>query len=361
MTKFIFPNDKPLDLNFKSKFKELAIDDELNTIGSYTKSTNYNITQIIKNHLNFMSDSNLLPYLPSKIKIIYVNENSKFFNSLSEKIRGKYSYPASMVPEKAILYISKDFELDSKTLLLRQSKKQQEQYIIDLRNCFNQDNTKALEYVFGHELGHFFLLIQNSKKSLLTDNIYLRTIARHIEEGFSESFSLQLMYIQNPSLNTLKIENYRRNDTLFRFDFITNNKLSKPEMIAHFDKIGYDKLLHTYHFKTIYKDLPILKNDGSIENDINVIYDKCYLLSLKNNKEVITEIINDKTYEDYGLSIKLYEKIYALAPKEENKDDISKIINSVHDKFNNIGFSTKIIKTLREDSLHSTNTIKLKK
>lgn len=358
MTKFTFPDDKPFELVFKSKVKALDIDDELNTIGSHTKITNYKITQSIKNYLNFMSDNNLLPYLPSKIKVVYVNEENKIFNSLSNLLKRKYAYPASMLPDNATLYISKDFELSNNKLLSRNSKNQQEKYIIDLRNIFNQNNQQVLEYVFGHELGHFFLLIKNSNKNLLTSDVCLQRIARNIEEGFSEAFSLQLMYIKNSKLNTKNIEKYRHDSTLSRFDFINDRTLDKEDMLNHFNSIGFEKLIDTYDFKILYKELPIKNANGKIETDINIVYEQCYQLSLKNNKSVIEDMMNNENFQFYELSQKLYEKIQLSSEKEHN--NLSELIDSVHEKFQNIGFSTKKMKMLRESFLNNKTEIRIK-
>lgn len=356
MTKFIFPDDKPFELVFK--FKSLDIDDELMTINSHSQNNQYTITQSIKSYLNFMSDNNLLPYLPSKIKVSYVNEENKVLNFLSNALKTKYAYPASMFPENSTLYISKDFELNNDKLLLRNSKNQQEQYIIDLRKIFNQDNQKVLEYVFGHELGHFFLLVKNIDKKLLTSDSCFQRIARHIEEGFSEAFSLQLMYIKDSSLNTKNIEQYRHDATSSRINFINNRTLSKEDMLLHFNNIGFEKLISTYDFKTIFQDLPIKNSNGEIEKDINIIYQKCYQLSLKNNKSVIESMMNNPNFQFYDLSQKLYETIQ-LSSKTEHAN-ISQLMDTIHDKFQNIGFSTKKMKMLRESFLDNNTEVKLK-
>jgi hypothetical protein len=63
-----------------------------------------------------MANNNLLPYLPSKITFIYVNENDKFFNYLADLLKRNYAYPASINPDNAKLYLSKDFELENSLL-----------------------------------------------------------------------------------------------------------------------------------------------------------------------------------------------------------------------------------------------------
>jgi Zn-dependent peptidase ImmA (M78 family) len=65
----------------------------------------------------------------------------------------------------------------------------------------NNDNQKVLEYVVGHELGHFFLLSKNHKNPTLDKNKFIQKIARNIEEGFSEAFSIQLMCLKDSDLN----------------------------------------------------------------------------------------------------------------------------------------------------------------
>lgn len=365
MTNFKFSDGESLELNnAEIKNKQIVKIGEQSTI-----------TVIIKDYLFFISNNALTPDLPSNINIIYVNENkylkgltslikeNKFLKALGKKINiedyeypENYAYPASMMPETSTLYISKDFNRENKKI--SQIKDGVETNgIVLFRNYFNQDNQKVLEYVFGHELGHFFLLSKNHKKPELSESLIIQKIARNIEEGFSEAFSIQLMFLKDSLVDIKAIKDGRLANNKKRIKFIENRELSIQEMLEHFNKIGFEEIIDSYNFKTIYDNFPLKDANGNIEKDINKIYEKCYQIAVNNNKEVIKDIINSSIMNYYGLSQQLCGLLQSTNDKE---NDTSKLIDNIHSKINNTSFNTGKIKMLRENFFNITKDNKLK-
>ena len=239
-TKILFPDSNDLIINKLDKkySKQVKTKNDL-TINNVNSSLK--ITTKFIDYIDFLIVNNLLPDLPSELKIIYTRDNSFFtldknkqnINSISIEPPEDYSYPACMVPSTNTLYLSNDLELNSNTIsnlwnkTLSKINPSATNAVLNYRNIFNQDNQKALEYIVGHELGHFFLQLKNKDKPLLTTNPIVSQCALNIEESFSEIFSLHIMCLKhhlNENSNDFpKLKDYRINNEKHRLRYFKNN------------------------------------------------------------------------------------------------------------------------------------------
>ena len=150
-----------------------------------------------------------------------------------------------MVPSTNTLYLSNDLELNSNTIsnlwnkTLSKINPSATNAVLNYRNIFNQDNQKALEYIVGHELGHFFLQLKNKDKPLLTKNPIVSQCALNIEESFSEIFSLHIMCLKhhlNENSNDFpKLKDYRINNEKHRLRYFKNNPTEKEREMTPFE------------------------------------------------------------------------------------------------------------------------------
>lgn len=357
MTKFNFSDDEPLDS------KNVLKNPQYLKVGKQSK-----LTLIIKNYL-FSSINKLSTIdLPSNIDIKYV-EDSKVVQSLikvAEKLNIKkigsinikedkypegYIYPASMSPSNATLYLSKDFNKESDKISKKINNIETND-VVKYRNCFNGNNEKALEYVFGHELGHFFILSKNVTKPELEQNKVIQRISMNIEEGFAEAFSIQLMYLKDANLDITFVKNSRFFDSKLKLEEKISSNIDPTQRAQFFNTYGFDKLIDTYNFKKIYDNLPIRNSSGNIENDINKIYTACLKISKDNNKEIICDILNNNIYKKEAITTvfenDLKTSIKDIPNIKINKLDTEQLINQIHIKINGTSFNTSQMKMLRE-------------
>lgn len=266
-----------------------------------------NTTNIIKSYLKFIYEKSTIPKLPSNINIVYIDDSSflqkvsEVFNFKKYKKPEKYLYPASIDPETSTLYISKDFNKENKHLSKLVHAIETNDIVL-FRNYFNQNNNKVIEYVFGHELGHFFLLSKNYKKPNLPENKIIMKIASNIEEGFAEAFSIQLMFLKDLNFNLNTLKTGRFTDYKKRIASIESDTYTKEDWLRTFRERGFENILDKYDFKELFNHLPIRNKKGDIEKDINTIYDKCLDISLENNKQAILSIMNNPYFKKFGLS-----------------------------------------------------------
>lgn len=344
----------------KFKFEDLEeFNVDKNNIDNI-QTTNDNIGNILKSYLNFIYKKSTIPQLPSTINIVYVKENN-FFKGMLKKLNYKkyqspprYVYPASIIPENSTLYLSTDFNKSNKTISKIKNGVETNDIVL-FRNYFNQDNQKAIEYTFGHELGHFFLLSENHKKPKLEGSNVVMRIASNIEEGFAESFSIQLMYLKDSNFNINSIKNGRFNDFKKRIKSIESEDYTKEEWLRTFRETGFENILDKYDFRELFNDLPIRDNKGEIEQDINVIYDKCLDISMENNKQAILSIMNNPYFKKFGLSDNFENLMNDSLKKEDDKKNLLTMINSFHSLIKGKSFNTTSIKMLREKFLHTQN------
>ena len=322
-----------------------------------TKTT----TKIIS-YINYLIENSLLSNLPSELHIVYVEDNSFFsldknkqnINSISIAPPEDYSYPACMVPSTNTLYLSNDLELDSNIIsnlwnkILTKLNPSKTNAVLNYRNIFNQDNEKALEYIVGHELGHFFLQLKNKDKLLLSQNPMIAQCALNTEESFSEIFSLHIMYLKNHlnenSNDFSKLKEYRVNSENHRLRYFKNNPTETDitEYQEYFQQKGIDKLLSSYDFPLVYQNIPLRDNNGKLETDINTIYEKSYQLALANNKQAINNLLNNEKFNQYGLTT-LFQKELEKSQNFITKD-INQVIDSMHLQLNGMSFySAKIL------------------
>lgn len=349
MSNFKFPDYNDFS-HYKNKKNRIPGEVPYKTLNLKKKNTvKSELTEYLEEYLQFLSDNNLVPKLPDKIKIEYVQENS-LIHKAQLLFGKKYEYPACMNPYNNTLYISNDFK--------RHSDLENEPYIKNARNFFNGSIQKALEYAFGHELGHFNLLSKNLGNKLLPKNEVVLPLARSIEESFAESFSIQIMLIKYPNLlndtkNFENLKSYREN--------LRKNYLDKIN-----EKTEFKKLIDSYYFPEIYKNLPFKDSNGNIEKDIDKIYDKCYELALINNKEVIKDIFDNpkinklEIAKTFKSSLEKYLKVEIEKKEKNNIFTNDELINTFHEKVKTLGFTTKIFKGLRKQFLNHENDSKFK-
>ena len=344
-------NEISTNFNFNFNFSDIPLKDNNQT------------TYIMSNYISYLVINNLLPDLPSELNIIYIKDNSFFsldknkqnINSISVKPPEDYAYPACMVPSTNTLYLSNDLELNSNILsdtwnkALKFVKPSATNAVLNYRIIFNQDNQKALEYIVGHELGHFFLQLKNKDKPLLSQNPMIAQCALNIEESFSEIFSLHIMYLKHENIikefnNFEKLKEYRFNSEKYRLRYFKNNPTEKDiiEYQEYFKQKGIDKLLNSYDFPLVYQNTPLRDSNGKLETDIDKIYEKSYQLALANNKQAINNLLNNEKFNQYGLTT-LFQKELEKSQNFITKD-INQVIDSMHLQLNGMSFySAKIL------------------
>ena len=359
--KIKFPDEKIIYIDLKN---EISTNSNFNfNFSDIPLKDNNQTTYIMSNYISYLVINNLLPDLPSELNIIYIKDNSFFsldknkqnINSISVKPPEDYAYPACMVPSTNTLYLSNDLELNSNILsdtwnkALKFVKPSATNAVLNYRNIFNQDNQKALEYIVGHELGHFFLQLKNKDKPLLSQNPMIAQCALNIEESFSEIFSLHIMYLKHENIikefnNFEKLKEYRFNSEKYRLRYFKNNPTEKDiiEYQEYFKQKGIDKLLNSYDFPLVYQNIPLRDNNGKLETDIDKIYEKSYQLALANNKQAINNLLNNEKFNQYGLTT-LFQKELEKSQKLITKD-INQVIDSMHQQLNGMSFySAKIL------------------
>lgn len=361
-----FPDQNPILIKHNNIIEEFSLNQNNLEFNSKNNSKN-NISKtstIISNYINFLIDNNLLPDLPSKLNIVYVRDNSFFtldnnknnINNVSIDIPEKYLYPACMSVTSNTLYLSNDLELDSNLInhswnkLVKIFNHSKSNSVLNYRDIFNNDNQKVLEYLIGHEFGHFFLQLKNKDKKLLKNNLLIEKCSLNIEEAFSEAFSLHIMCLKNKGieLETSNFENLKKdriNTEKHRLRFFKTNPSNTDilEYQQYFTENGIDKLLNGYDFPLIYEKIPFKDKNGNLETDINNIYEKCYQLAKDNNKTVIQNVLNNETFKKYHL-----DELFKLEIKKslniinENKS-VDEMINLLHKELEEMSFSTKKI------------------
>ena len=373
-----FPDINPISINeFKGTLKEENFTNEDLSFSNNKTESSSKISLIIKNYINYLVKNNLLPDLPNELKIVYVKDNSFFtlnnnknnINNNSIEPHENYLYPACMSPTTNTLYLSNDLELDSNLFskywnkLLKSFNHSKSNTVLNYRENFNQDNQKVLEYVIGHELGHFFLQLKNKDKQLLKDNDIIKGCALNIEEAFSESFALHIMCLKNNKFeketnNFEKINQYRVDTEKYRLRFFKQNPIEQDiiQYQEYFNRNGIDKLLDSYDFPLIYKNIPFKDNNGNIETDINKIYDRCYQLALDNNRKSIKNLLNNETFNKYGLT-KIFINEMEKSLKVIGEDNtIDEIITLTHKELEGMSFSPKKILGLRDKYLNTLSS-----
>jgi hypothetical protein len=373
----LFPDQNPIKIikhnNTFNKKININEEFELNNISIKPSTLTTNIT----NYINYLVDNNLLPDLPSALNVVYVRDNSFFtldnnknnknnINNVSIEPPEHYLYPACMSITSNTLYLSNDLELDSSLInhswnkLVKTFNHSKSNSVLNYRDIFNNDNQKVLEYLIGHEFGHFFLQLKNKDKKLLKNNSLIEKCSLNIEEAFSEAFSLHIMCLKNKGieLETSNFENLKKdriNTEKHRLRFFKTNPSNTDilEYQQYFTKNRIDKLLNGYDFPLIYEKIPFKDKNGNLETDINNIYEKCYQLAKGNNKTVIQNVLNNETFKKYHL-----DELFKLEIKKslniinENKS-VDEIITLLHKELEGMSFSTKKILGLREKFLNT--------
>ena len=155
---------------------------------------------------------------------------------------------------------------------------------------------------------------------------------------------------------------YLKKDRLYaekhRLRFFKNNPNEKDfiEYQQYFNQNGIDKLLNGYDFPLIYKNIPFKDNNGNLETDINKIYDRCYQLALDNNRKSIKNLLNNETFNKYGLT-KIFINEMEKSLKVIGEDNtIDEIITLTHKELEGMSFSPKKILGLRDKYLNTLSS-----
>lgn len=348
-------NSLSYDLEYDfGEVEENLTDNESYNETSHSIIKKSNLTIHLENFLNTLIEKNIKITLPEKVTVKYFNYNkikqfkSKLFshdNELVKTIAKKtlkrgYIYPASSSFSSGIINISNNFDFSNTELS-------------DFKQCFDGAE-KTLEYVFSHELGHLFLGEKN--KTIINENQdeLFTTLSSNIQEGFSESFAIQMMCIvygedkvsgytkkfkelKNNSLNNEKdsVEKFLKDKTL-------GEKFS--DLFPIVKSKSSSKMFHSYEFPEIYDNLPLKDSKGNIETDIEKIYKGCLELALKNNKQVIKNKLNNENIKKFGFDKKLIEDLQETTKLKT--DLIDKLIDTIHDTFTNKGFLKEKTKAL---------------
>lgn len=346
MTKIFFPEtffqyDKN---NFKKNLEDNIILNELdNKIDLF--QPNYieksELTIHLEDFLEFLLNKNIQIELPSQVQVKYFDfnrlEQLKYYllhseNSLIQYFSKKiinvdYLYPASTDLDSHTIYICNHFKF------------QETDKLHHLKDRFNGNSQQVLEYVFAHELGHLCLLERNKNNINNNQNDLFNQLARNIEEGFAESFAIQLLCIKYPNLVKETKD----------FDYLKNNS-SKTEQNAIVKFIQQKpkelhQLFNIYEYPMIYNHLPFKNQNGRIEKDINQIYENCFNLAIKNNKQVILNKLNNSDIQTNFIDQKIIEQLQKSLNLQQFLTS-EELINKVHNEFNDKGF-IKIINNIK--------------
>ena len=89
-----------------------------------------------------------------------------------------------------------------------------------------------------------------------------------------------------------------------------------------------------------------MKNqNGNIETNINQIYENCFNLAIKNNKQVILNKLNNPDLKTKSIDQKVIEQLHKSLNLKQSLT-AEELIRKVHDEFNNKGF-IKIINNIK--------------
>lgn len=328
------------------EFEEDLTDNESYNKTSHSIIKKSNLTVHLENFLNTLIEKNIQITLPQKITVQYFNYNKvKQFKSkllshdnelikiISKKTLKKgYIYPASSSFSNSIIHISNNFDFSNTELA-------------DFKQCFGGAE-KTLEYVFSHELGHLFLGEKN--KTIINENQdeLFATLSLNIQEGFAESFAIQMMCVAygetKVSEDTNKFkqlkDNSSHNEKTSIEKFIKERTLGEQisDLFPIVKSKDSSKMFHSYEFPEIYDNLPLKDSNGNVETDIEKIYQGCLNLALQNNKQVIKNKLNNESIKALGFDKKLIKNLQETTKLKT--DLIDKLIDNIHDTFTNKGF-----------------------
>jgi hypothetical protein len=291
------------------------------------------LTIYLEDTVNFMQNNNLVPDLPEVVKIKYIDNSTLeiLINKVKDMFGKKpafYNYPASTNLATSTIYISNHFiTTENNSNLLKNIKRQ-----------FDNDSIKTVEYAFFHELGHLFLIEKNKNKIDSSKNLLASVLKENIEEGFAESFAIQMMCIKYTNLQ-------KETENFANFDLETRTRSNKINNYYNSPFLNLDnqphKLFDVYEFPLIYKNTPFKDKDGNLIIDIETIFKKCLDNALISNKELIKLKMNSIP----SSRIKIIKELQLITHNaSSNADDL---ITSFHNKVNDNGFLNKKIQGIR--------------
>ena len=363
MSEFIFPDLRktltPIIIRQNVPTKDL----NLNSLDvGAEKIVKSQLTVYLENTLNYMQENNLIPELPQVMNVKYINVSTKEilltkFKSLFGKKSPEYNYPASTNILDGTIYISNYFQRDFN----------KDSSIQKFREQFNQNITQTIEYAFFHEIGHLFLIEKNKDKTNKHDDTLFKSLITNIEEGFAESFAIHMMCLKYPQLEleTNKFKYFQqRTDKLSSnvgqlFNYKKHDELKKTVLqeIKDFVKppeIKIEEMFNPYEFPLIYKNTPFKDLNGKLITDMNIIFEKCLGMSLKNNIEVIKFKTTNSHTQEFKQELIENFQLFLKNPSGH----IDELITSFHNKVKNDGFISKKITGIRNLYLNVKTTTK---
>lgn len=313
---------------------------------------NSELTVYLEDTLLFMQNNNLIPDLPQNINIKYINTSKAevLFTKLKDLFGKKpyqYNFPACTNIYDGTIYVSNHYQTEDYS----------NNAINQIRQQFTGDAKQALEYSFFHELGHLFLIEKNKDTINKQENVLFKKLMLNMEESFAESFAIHMMCLKYPDLpiqtknfKYFEDKTFKLNENMCRnFYFKKTDRLKKPvtdNIKEWFRKtpVTIDEIFHGYEFPLIYKNSPFKDDNGNLITDMNIVFEKCFESSLKNNRQVIIDKINNPLTKSFKEELVEALQIATRNPTES----IDYLIESFHTKIKNEGFLSEKINGIRK-------------
>lgn len=128
-------------------------------------------------------------------------------------------------------------------------------------------------------------------------------------------------------------------------------------MKKYLNQKNSESILDEYEFPEIYKNLPFEDSNGNIETNKDVIYEKCLLLSLENNKQVVLNRLNNQEVKKKNLDKKFEKDLKKSLNLTEDNLSVESLINKFHKDFQTKGFLKvlKGIQSIRDNAFKNIN------
>jgi len=360
MTVFQFPESTfNFDLTPFGKQNQTLDDISFNTENNEEYIEKSDFTVHLEEFLDSLIKKNIQFELPPKIEVRYYDYND--FDEFKDKLKdfGKkvtnklpfsigflrkdFLYPASTDYSNGVIHICNHFKFED------------QKHLIPFKNRFKGQSKKVLEYVFAHELGHLFLMERNKNNVNPNQDSLFRNLSLNIEEGFAEAFAIQLMHI---NYGKQKMENFTgsENNPFEELKNQSNNTQDKA-LKKYLNQKNSESILDEYEFPEIYKNLPFEDSNGNIETNKDVIYEKCLLLSLENNKQVVLNRLNNQEVKKKNLDKKFEKDLKKSLNLTEDNLSVESLINKFHKDFQTKGFLKvlKGIQSIRDNAFKNIN------
>lgn len=360
-TVFSFPETsfqfESKDKDYIGKEKNPILESELNINSSYLEKSEFTVH--LEDFLENLIKNNMQFELPSKIEIKYYDYDdlTKFKDTLKDfgqKITKKLPFSISILRKDFLYPASTDYS-NGVIHICNHFKYEENEKLISFKKRFKNQSQKVLEYVFAHELGHLFLMERNKKNvNPNQDNLFAK-LSLNIEEGFAEAFAIQLMCI---NYGKQKVEDFTGSKGNPFEEMKNQSKNTEDKALERYLKKGNSEtILNEYEFPEIYKKLPFEDSNGNIETNKDIIYEKCLLLSLENNKQVVLNRLNNQEVKKKNLDKKFEKDLKKSLNLTGNNLSVESLINKFHKDFQTKGFLKvlKGIQSIRDNAFKNIN------